>query len=99
MKHPKPWKAYAVQGTGTPPDWAVDDANGNMVVYLSVGIDDVSPEPLAIEIVAAVNLREKLVEAAKELIRVVDSDNVEPVEMARCRFDDLREALSEGGAQ
>lgn len=91
MKHPKPWKVTRADGGGV---WVKDD-EGNHIPGLGVKLEPTT----ALEIVAAVNSREKLVEAAKELIRVVDSDSVEPVEMARCRFDDLREALSEGGGQ
>jgi hypothetical protein len=35
----------------------------------------------------------QIVAACEDLLRLVDSDNTEPVELARCRFDELREAL------
>jgi hypothetical protein len=57
-----------------------------------------SPEGLAnARLIAAAP---DLLAACKELIRIVDSDSVEPVELARCRFDDVRAALAkaEGGA-
>ena len=91
VQHPLPFKAHNEAPTNYY-GWQVRDAKDQCV---ATGLTQAT----ALEIVAAVNGREKLVEAAKELIRVVDSDNVEPVEMARCRFDDLREALSEGGGQ
>jgi len=41
----------------------------------------------------------ELVGACEELIRLIDLDHGEPVEMSRCRFDDIRAALAKHGAK
>lgn len=56
MNHPKPWKAHETRHSGT----FIQDANG-----LHVG--EMSDHATALEIVSAVNSREKLVEALEGL--------------------------------
>lgn len=49
---------------------------------------------LAMEIVKRWNAHRDLLDAAIDIIRRVDLDHTEPVEFARCVFDDLRAAIA-----
>lgn len=89
MKHPKPWKVspYAL----VKHLWFIEDANGGIV------LDNIRDQPTALEIVAAVNLREKLVEALKK-IDDYDSGNNDSAAFQACRNIAFK-ALSEGGGE
>lgn len=89
MNHPKPWKAPSQ--SNNPLMGYIQDADGG---FIATQLDPAT----ALEIVAAVNSREKLVEALKDATSLYDDARADTA-YSREKMRQFREVLSEGGAQ
>lgn len=90
MNHPKPWKAPSQ--SNNPLMGYIQDADGG---FIATQLDPAT----ALEIVAAVNSREKLVEALKGIVEQCNDSEWSENETVLAVKDSAQKALSEGGAQ